>query len=89
MKVKRIVFLLLLLLGLCVGNSYVSKHFFTVTHYEQFSPKLQNTFRILHLTDLHNSEFGTSNESLLSKAAEQSPDLIVLTGDMLYLSTEN
>lgn len=37
----------------------------------------------LQLTDLHNSEFGEDNQELIDRIASQSPDLILLTGDLL------
>lgn len=40
-------------------------------------------YRIVHLSDLHGHEFGDGNETLLSRVAEQKPDLIVLTGDII------
>lgn len=51
------------------------------------SYSLKNNFstslRILQLTDLHNSEFGAQNSRLISDVRDQSPDLILLTGDLL------
>lgn len=82
-KWKKNSLLVLLVVLLCVGNLYTSKNFLTVTHYEIFSKNLQNTLRIVQITDLHNSEFGTSNEKLISKVHEQQPDIILLTGDLL------
>ena len=40
-------------------------------------------FRIAHLSDFHGYEFGANNEELLRKVAEQQPDLIVITGDII------
>lgn len=37
----------------------------------------------MQLTDLHNSEFGEDNQELIDRIASQSPDLILLTGDLL------
>ena len=82
-KLSLVSFVLILGGILCAVSLYSSKHLLKMTYYEVSTRNVQNMLRILHLTDLHNSEFGTSNEYLLSKAAEQSPDLIVLTGDML------
>lgn len=39
--------------------------------------------RIVHLSDLHNRQFGAQNEKLVAEIAEQKPDLIFMSGDML------
>ena len=43
---------------------------------------ISDEIRIIQLTDLHNLEFGDSNIDLVSRVAEQAPDLIFMTGDM-------
>ncbi len=40
-------------------------------------------FRIAHISDLHNAEFGEGNEELLGMIAESDPDIIVITGDLV------
>lgn len=40
-------------------------------------------FRIAHLSDLHNTEFGMGNATLLQVLAESSLDIIVITGDLI------
>ncbi|MBC8560040.1 metallophosphoesterase [Fumia xinanensis] len=40
-------------------------------------------YRILHISDLHNKSFGTGQEKLLKICADVSPDLIVITGDLI------
>lgn len=66
---------------LLMKTLYVSVHALTITTYNlsTISPSL----RILQLSDLHNSEFGTHNSRLISAVRAQSPDLILLTGDLL------
>ena len=77
-------FITLLLIGTLVGrNFYQSKHALTCSSYTIQTLKLQNAIRIAHLTDLHNSEFGEKNQNLIDLVAEQSPDLILITGDLL------
>ena len=75
--------LILLLLIFCGVNIYISRGCLTVTNYEILTDKLDTHVRIVQLTDLHNSEFGASNEKLISKVREQQPDIILLTGDLL------
>lgn len=45
--------------------------------------------RIVHLTDLHSWKFGQENEKLVKLVEQQTPDLILMTGDMLDQSDES
>lgn len=40
-------------------------------------------YKIVHLSDLHGHEYGEGNEDLLARVAEEGPDLIVVTGDLI------
>lgn len=40
-------------------------------------------FRIVQLSDLHSKQFGKNNKVLYEKISEQSPDIIVFTGDLI------
>ena len=61
----------------------------TVAHYE-VPADMEETIRIVQLTDLHGREpFGAGNRSLVDTVAEQKPDLILMTGDMLDKTDEN
>lgn len=46
-------------------------------------PESFDGFRIAHVSDLHNAEFGQDNKKLLSLIAENEPDIIVITGDLI------
>lgn len=46
-------------------------------------PQAFRGFTICHLTDLHLSEFGHNQETLVAVIAEAKPDLIAMTGDMV------
>ena len=76
------------LVGICIvvlmlgGSLSTSAHALTTTHYTLPSSTI-SSLRILQLTDLHNSEFGEDNSRLVSAVRAQSPDLILLTGDLL------
>lgn len=57
-----------------------------VTHYTVTSPNIPKSFdgfRIAHITDLHNDEFGTDNDTLISLLESAQPDIIVITGDLI------
>lgn len=74
---------LLLLLALCVADS---RYNFEVTEYKISSDKLPEEFsgfRIVQISDLHGSRFGSENRRLAEAVIAQKPDLIALTGDMI------
>lgn len=49
---------------------------------ERISSEFEN-FKIAQISDLHNREFGRENEILIKELKEQSPDIIVITGDLI------
>ena len=71
--------IVVLMLGVSLSTS---AHTLTTTHYTLSSTTI-SSLRIVQLTDLHNSEFGEDNARLVSTVRTQSPDLILLTGDLL------
>ncbi len=46
-------------------------------------PKAFDGYKILHISDLHNAEFGIKNRKLLALAEEACPDIIAITGDLI------
>ena len=46
-------------------------------------PKSFDNFKIVQISDLHNTEFGKDNEKLLKIIKEQNPDVVVVTGDTI------
>jgi predicted MPP superfamily phosphohydrolase len=64
---------------------------FKVTHYDIKSDKLNelnHERKIIFLSDLHNERYGKSNEKLYHAVKAQSPDLILIGGDMLVGKTD-
>lgn len=58
----------------------------SVSKYEIFIDKIPNEFndyKIVQISDLHSKEFGKENIKLLRKIDELSPDIIVMTGDII------
>lgn len=67
-------------------NIAVSTFAVTTTEYKVGINKLPSSFegfRIVQISDLHNMSFGKNNSRLLTKVRDASPDIIVLTGDMM------
>jgi len=52
-------------------------------------PSQFSGFRIAHISDLHNAEFGAKNAKLLKKISETEPDIITITGDLIDSSHTN
>lgn len=46
-------------------------------------PREFDGFKIVQISDLHNKKFGENEERLLNKIREVSPDIIVITGDLI------
>lgn len=65
---------------------YREVHHFCITHYTVQSSGLrglEKEIKILFLSDLHNRAYGANNEKLLQAVRDESPDLILIGGDML------
>lgn len=57
-----------------------------LTEYTYTSPKVTSEldgFKICHLSDIHNERFGEKNVRLVGLVAEQLPDIIVISGDLV------
>ena len=88
MKRKHIIFIICAcvvfsaLIGWIIwGNLAIEVTEFSVQSGE--IPEAFDGFRIAHLSDLHNAEFGKDNENLVEHLRQCDPDIIVLTGDMI------
>lgn len=60
----------------------------TVSYYE-LNLDVKEPIRIVHISDLHNAEFGEKNEDLVDLVKKQEPDLIFMSGDMLNRDDPN
>ncbi|MBP3339627.1 MAG: metallophosphoesterase [Lachnospiraceae bacterium] len=85
MNKKRIIIILIVICILlcCV---YYGNNAITISEYTIQSDKLVNIdtpIKIIHLSDLHNKEFGKDNTNLLELVKKEAPDIIVITGDFI------
>lgn len=87
--IKILVIILFILILACLASIWVSYNWLTVTHFTVRSSKISEPFRIVLVSDLHEHQFGRDNEKLAEKIREQSPDLIIIDGDMLNGDSEN
>ncbi|MCL2695315.1 MAG: metallophosphoesterase [Clostridiales bacterium] len=87
-RLVKICVLLLLVLALA-AEIYRSQCTLTVTHYEVASAKITSPITIVHLSDLHNRQFGRDNTKLIALVAALEPDLIIISGDMLTYTKNN
>lgn len=85
MKKRWAVLALLLAAAVCLwlwwGNVTLETTRITVS--DEAVPEAFEGFRIAHISDLHNAEFGEGNEKLLALLREESPDIIAITGDLI------
>lgn len=63
------------------GNTKIGVTNITVT--SDNIPDEFNGFKIVHISDLHNAEFGNGQKDLIDKIEAQDADIIVITGDMI------
>ena len=84
-RLRKTVIVLLLLCGAFAWILYGDFHL-TVSDYVYENAKIDDNldgFRIVQISDLHNTLFGISNSKLVSRVVELNPDIIVITGDII------
>ena len=82
---KKIIILMLIIIIWIPFCLFQNKHL-VITTYTYESEKLGadlDGYRIVQISDLHNAEFGKENKKLLETIRSCSPDIIVITGDLV------
>ena len=75
---------LLVLLLIAVGiSAFVCSREIKVTTYDAALEGIESPARLVVVSDLHGETFGEDNEKLLTLVREQTPDAIVLLGDLV------
>lgn len=72
---------LIFLVWSIVQNQFV--HTREITIVSENLPESFSGCKIAHVSDLHNAEFGEGNEELLSLLEMSSPDIIIISGDII------
>ena len=71
--------LVVLIIWVMWSNFTVEVNGYTV--HSSALPQAFDGFRIAHISDLHNAQFGKNNSVLIKKLRESKPDIIAITGD--------
>lgn len=87
--IKVLLIAVIILIFLCLIDIWISYNWLTVSNFTVTSSKISEPFRIVLISDLHNHEFGSSNAKLVERIQEQSPDLVIIDGDMINGNSEN
>ena len=84
-KKKWYIIMALMLLALIVwliwSNQALVRTDYTVT--SSNLPDAFDGYRIVHISDLHNTRFGKGNGRLLEMIRASQPDIIAITGDLI------
>lgn len=87
--VKILLIIIAILLLACLTSIWLSYNWLTISNYTVTSSKITEPFRMVLISDLHDHQFDKNNEKLSEKIREQSPDLIIIDGDMINADSEN
>lgn len=69
--------------------SYIENRNFREIFYNVSSLKVNNTVRIIQISDLHNCQYGKNNQKLIERIKKLEPDIIICTGDIVDSSDSN
>ncbi|WP_411168526.1 metallophosphoesterase [Clostridium sp. MB05] len=83
MKKLILVFLIIIALYVFVvwQNNSIAISNFNYSSYDV--PSKFNDFKIVHISDLHNKVFGKEQSEILEEIEKLSPDIIIVTGDLI------
>lgn len=89
-RIKKLIWLAifaLVLVWLLYGNLSLQTTVYDVQVPQEYSGL--DGYTIVQISDLHNARFGREQSRLIQAVAEQSPDIIVVTGDLVDSSHTN
>ncbi|WP_010250380.1 metallophosphoesterase [Acetivibrio cellulolyticus] len=85
---KKSIIIITIIVGFIVF-CIVQNNLIGVSNFEIESSKISRQVRIVHLSDLHDKQFGKGNKILIDKVKQQEPDIIVFTGDLVNWNTKD
>lgn len=81
--------LILLIIAVFAAMFVIGNNILTV-RYEKFRlDGITENIKVLQLSDLHKKQFGKGNKRLVKKIKELSPDIIIMSGDMVSRDSED
>ena len=75
------VVLIVLVVWIAWGNTALELNTYDIS--SSRLPESFDSYRIAHVSDLHNAEMGKGNEKLLAMLRDADPDMIAITGDLI------
>ena len=82
-RIKSIVIIFVVaIISICSYEVYISYNNLTFTNYTINSNKVNDNINVTIISDLHENIFGEDNTDLIKKIEKQSPDIILVAGDM-------
>jgi predicted MPP superfamily phosphohydrolase len=72
-----------------VADIWTSSHCLKVNEYRYLSHQVEEDIILVVISDLHEQEFGEGNRGLIDAIERQSPDLILMLGDMINEDSKN
>ena len=72
----------LVILAALVLFWFISNYTIKVTHDTIYTDKVSEEIKLMLISDLHGTDFGSNNTYLLSKIRDEKPDAVLIAGDM-------
>jgi len=83
---KKILLSVAVLISVFICLCFWQTNSIVITYSEYINVKMPPSFegfKIAHISDLHNKKFGENQEKLLNKVKSVSPEMIVISGDLI------
>ena len=81
--IAQLLAVLAIVVLICTISIWFSYNWLTISSFTVTSEKISKAFRIVLISDLHDHQFDDDNVELVEQIQEQSPDLIIIDGDMI------
>ncbi|VYT83959.1 metallophosphoesterase [Clostridium tertium] len=84
-KAKTLIILVIFIV-ICIVFSIWQNNSIVISNFDYNKSELPtefNNFKIVHISDLHNKVFGDEQDKLIGKVEDLSPNIIVITGDLI------